>query len=266
MRLASAALVCLGVAPLIAASYTVVLDPRESYCQDIHLPAWTRPANLPSHHNATWDDWAHTLSGVSTSDFDFRDAQGGILVGLSITPDFPPGSPHLASPNRYFVSLPQGSVRKASETEWARANRIFPTRKWPPGLWPDIRDKATLSYRGLEFPRRLLLWPYDWLAPARLSETGDFITIQTWNGLIYDGGGALEFGGGTSHGNYRFEIFDARSGRSLFSVNGTFRNTDTEFFAESAWLGDRYFVINLDTDRKRRFVICDVQKALRDPH
>ena len=95
-----------------AEKVTVKITPDPKACTVVHLPSWTVP-KLPS----TW--MAGSWPYESVCDFRFRSSNDGVLVGVFCQKAS--GEEQIYSPDKYAISVKNGTVRKASDSEWDQA-------------------------------------------------------------------------------------------------------------------------------------------------
>ncbi|HUA20894.1 MAG TPA: hypothetical protein VMB25_19230, partial [Bryobacteraceae bacterium] len=155
MRTAIVFLAGFQATALLAGSVGVSLGAARKACTVISLPHW-KPAPIPPPAY----DWSYVLLTLpALSDWDFRQFDGGILVGLLARGKAFQPEPRYYSPDKYAVSLPSGKVQKVTESEWASAEpyAIVRDSKLPRG--PELSPKSPLILDGETYRPRGPKWP-----------------------------------------------------------------------------------------------------------
>ncbi len=204
------------------------------------------PGELP------WDE--------ATCEFDFRETDGGALVGTYCR-HFE-RDPKIYSPSKYAFYFGTGRVRKATDREWEHAD---PYLNFRDSAFTDARNtthELRLAYKGKELPKTGSKWPLDTMTSSRLSTAGDYVAVNSWDGTIAHPE-PLMFGRSDLNGHYYVDIYNVASGQRVLAISGEFHGVDPyDMFHHSAWISKRYFILPLDEGRPmRQFVICHVQHA-----
>jgi len=245
---------------LLAGSVTVSLGDARNACTVISLPHW-KPASLPPSSPST--DWTYVLVALpALSDWDFRQFEDGVLIGLFARAKAFQPEPRYYSPGRYAVSLPSGKVQKEAESQWASAEpyAIVRDSKLPRG--PELSPKSPLILDGETYRPRGPKWPEGsgTLDAARVSLDGQFRALNSWDGEE-GGGGDLSFpGGGHNEGSYYVDIYDSTSRRLVLALRGHFQGTPvSNLFHKSTWISSRFYLFPLN-EEANRFVLCDMER------
>ena len=245
---------------LLAGSVTVSLGDARNACTVISLPHW-KPASLPPSSPST--DWTYVLVALpALSDWDFRQFEDGVLIGLFARAKAFQPEPRYYSPDRYAVSLPSGKVQKEAESQWASAEpyAIVRDSKLPRG--PELSPKSPLILDGETYRPRGPKWPEGsgTLDAARVSLDGQFRALNSWDGEE-GGGGDLSFpGGGHNEGSYYVDIYDSTSRRLVLALRGHFQGTPvSNLFHKSTWISSRFYLFPLN-EEANRFVLCDMER------
>ncbi len=249
---------------LFAGSVTVSLANSKHACRVISLPKWKAPELPPDTYE--WSVFLHSSPGLA--DWDFREGNVEILVGVFAVPEHPPDYPkpwpRFYSPTKYAIGLSTGRIRKATEGEWVTAKPLHALRQSPLRAGQVMKKKDRLVYQGREFRKRGTEWPSLSEEVGRLSQGGAVLAVNSWDGQINIGGGGMEylFGWDTSDGNYYVEVYETDSGRLVLALIGHFHHTEPDpLFRSAGWISNRYYMFPLDQLRMNRFVFCDVGKA-----
>ena len=242
---------------LLAGSVTVSLGNARNACTVINLPHW-KPAPIPPPSH----DWTYVLVTLpDLADWDFRQFDGGILVGLFARGKDSQPEPRYYSPDKYAVSLPRGKVQKAAESQWEGAEPYVIVRdaKLPRGT--ALRPNSPLILDGDVYQPRGPKWPEGGtIDAARVSSDAGFRAVNSWDGEEV-GGGDLSFPGGErSDGNYYVDIYDNTTKRLALSLTGHFHNVTVDnLFYRSAWISNRFYLFPLN-EKANRFVLCDMER------
>jgi hypothetical protein len=128
-----------------------------------------------------------------------------------------------------------------------------------------MKEKDSLTYRGLEFLPSGVRWPLASDRVSRLSPDGNYLAVNSWDGTEGGGGDLPSFGsGGRTDGHYFVDVYNTNSGGFLFSVKGHFHNytaLPNDLFRMSAWISARYYVLPLDGYHLNDMLLCDVSKS-----
>jgi hypothetical protein len=125
----------------------------------------------------------------------------------------------------------------------------------------DLKPEDDLKYKGKAFVKRGAQWPlYGSDAASRLSPDGRFLAVNSWDGEMRI---CPELALGCQdriQGNYYIAIYNAASATLVLPLSGEFQGVEPRaLFSRSAWASSRYYVLPLDTQNMKRFVLCDVQ-------
>ncbi len=152
-------------------------------------------------------------------------------------------------------------VRRASRSDWDAGGPIAVTAKdaIPSPTKTDFWDDQGLHYAGKLFPKRGPLWSI-WDVSS-ISEQEKYLTVHSWDGTAPSCDQSPFVGPCESYGDghYWIDLYQVATARKLIAMTGRFQGLDVDFlFANTQWLGDKYFVMPLQPDL-RRFVLCEPQ-------
>jgi len=234
---------------------TVSLVNASGACAVIRLPRWKpAPMSGPSY------DWSYILlASPSLSDWDFRQHDGGVLIGLFARAKAFQPEPRSYSPNQYAVSLPTGHVQKATSREWENAERYATVRdpKLPRGLI--LKPNTPLLLDGDVYRKTGPKWPTSFQDSARVSQKDSFRALNSWDGVVASGGDS-PFSSVRIDGNYYVDIYGTSSKRLLLSLRGHFHDVPIDnLFSISAWISNRYYIFPLNEEADH-FVLCDMSR------
>jgi hypothetical protein len=225
-------------------------------CTVITLPRWkAAPRPSPSY------DWSHVLLALpNLSDWDFRQLDGGILVGLFTHAESYKPEWRSYSPDKYAVSLPSGHVQKASNSVWDNAEPDALIRDAKLLTGAALKPNAPLALGGDVYQKKGAKWPTAWPDSARVSQDGAFLALNSWDGEMWSATDIPGLGGGRIDGDYYVDIYDIRSKRLALSLTGHFHNVPVDnLFGISAWISNRYYLFPLNEEASH-FVICDMKR------
>jgi hypothetical protein len=169
--------------------------------------------------------------------------------------------PREYSRNKFWVNLRSGEVRRATEAEWeegALVRQSFPGRG---PFWETETEKGARSQDGVLFQGRLFRKSGPQWSPSaedgRISPSGKWIAVQSWEGRDYHTGDIVAPRGG--HGEFFIDLYDVSSGRRFAAINGTIRDTlrADEELMHTFWLESRYFIVQLGS-HVERMLVCEV--------
>jgi hypothetical protein len=221
------------------------------HCREIHFPGAWKPTK--GNHFARFDfgsPYEFKKTAAITQEYLIAAVDGGFLH-----------PPRDYSPNKFWVNLESGKVRRATEAEWdsgVLVRQSFPA-KGP--FFETETEKGTHSQDGVLFKGKLFRksgpqWSLS-AEDGRISPDGKWIAVQSWEGRDYHNGDIIAPLGGP--GKFFIDLYDVSSGRRFAQVDGAVRGTlcadgilDLTF-----WLESRYFIVQLGSHLER-MLVCEV--------
>jgi hypothetical protein len=232
-----------------SASATVVAGMDHS--REIHFGTW-KPTNgmkkAQQNHFARFDfgsPYEFRKTAAITQEYLVAAVDGGFLR-----------PPRDYSPNKFWVNLRSGKVRRATEAEWD-SGVVVPQSRQPKSVFLPPKTEEGVLFQDRLFQKSGPQWPLITFEYARISPDEKWIAVQSWEGQDYGNGDIIAPQGG--HGKFFVDLYEVLSGRKFVAIAGLERATleADEPLGLTFWLESRYFILQLGSHLER-MLACQV--------
>jgi hypothetical protein len=162
--------------------------------------------------------------------------------------------------NKYEVDLsdPKAPVLAVEDRVWDSATRIPVSQESTVKTIPTLDPEYQIQFKGKVCPKSGYYWATPSDAADRLSPDQAWLVLQSWTGSVDKGAEMHVFNWGWRyHGKVFFDVFNAETGKKVFTIEGTYSNFDQDStLAQTFWVTERYFIVPLGEHRER-CLVCE---------